>query len=371
MIDLILFSSHHQILHNVCQKEKTYTSFPVIMGVNAFRGYMDELRKLHNSRSSGGSDLKADKLNGSGNAYQGGGGSGPGGGAGNAGSKSSSKSSAKQRKAASKKSRNRKKEDEVFTSYEHEFVLSMANIYTVCEVCSSYMWLMDKIWVCRRCKLTCHKKCAEKVHHTCRDGIGGGKGGAAALQSKVIFGAPLSKLVSEECRIPLIVEQLITKIELKGLYTEGIYRKSGTSSKINELKGAFDACGLDGLASGGLLDLDQYSVHVLAATLKLFFREMPEPLMTYELYDHFLWATTVSDAAERVQIILNHIGKLPKQNYDLLERLTFHLARVAQQESANRMNANSLAIVFAPCVLRTNKMMQMQEKLNDIGKQTK
>lgn len=300
------------------------------MGVNAFRGYMDELRKMHNR-----SDLKAnkeDKLNG----YN-------------------SKKSTKRKQ--SKKSRNRKKEDEVFTSYEHEFILSMANIYTVCEVCSSYMWLMDKIWVCRRCKLTCHKKCAEKVNHTCRDS-------SKSSASKVIFGAPISKLVSEECRIPLIVEQLITKIELKGLYTEGIYRKSGTSSKINELKQLFDAQLAD-------IDFDQYSVHVLAATLKLFFREMPEPLMTYELYDHFLWATTVTDATERVQIILNHIQKLPKHNYDLLERLTFHLARIAQQESANRMNANSLAIVFAPCVLRTNKMMQMQEKLNDIGKQTK
>ncbi|KAJ6220970.1 hypothetical protein RDWZM_006782 [Blomia tropicalis] len=316
-----------QILLNVCQKEKTYTSFPVIMGVNAFRGFMDELRKTHNRN-----ELKAreDKMNG----YN-------------------SKKSYKRKQ--SKKIRSRKKEDEVFTSYEHEFILSMANIYTVCEVCSSFMWLMDKIWVCRRCKLTCHKKCAEKVNHTCRDN--------SKSPNKLIFGSPLTKLISDECRIPWVVEQLITKIELKGLYTEGIYRKSGTSSKINELKQRFDEEIPD-------LDLDQYSIHVLAATLKLFFREMPEPLMTYELYDDFLWATTISDPTERVQIILNHISKLPRANYDLLERLTFHLARVAQQESANRMNANSLAIVFAPCVLRTNKMMQMQDKLNDISKQT-
>ncbi|OTF69429.1 hypothetical protein BLA29_003880 [Euroglyphus maynei] len=125
----------------------------------------------------------------------------------------------------------------------------------------------------------------------------------------------------------------------------------------------FDAQRLD-------IDLDHYSVHVLAGCLKLFFREMPEPLMTYELYDDFLWATTVTDPIERNQIIFNHISKLPKPNYDLLERLTFHLARVARQESANRMNANSLAIVFAPCILRTNKSMQMQDKLNDISKQT-
>lgn len=297
------------------------------MGVNAFRGYMDELRKMHIKN-----DLKAreDKVN----AYN-------------------SKKSVKRKQ--NKKTRSRKKEDDVYISYEHEFILSTANIYTVCEVCNSYMWLMEKIWVCRRCKLTCHKKCVDKVANACRDN--------SKATNKAVFGAQLSSLLSENCRIPLVVEQLIAKIELKGLYIEGIYRKSGTQSKIAELKSLFDAELPD-------IDLDQYSIHVLAAALKSFFREMPEPLMTYELYEDFLWATTITDSAERVQIILNHISKLPKANYDLLERLTFHLARVAQHESANRMNPNSLAIIFAPCVLRTNKLMQMQDKLKDISKQT-
>lgn len=285
---------------------------------------MDELRKMHIKN-------RDDKLNGHG-----------------------SKKSYKRKQ--SKKSRGRnKKEDEVFTSYEHVFILSMANIYTVCEVCNSIMWLMEKIWVCRCCKLTSHRKCVEKVNWTCGDDT--------KSLNKVVFGAPLTSLISDEFRIPLVVEQLITKIELKGLYTEGIYRKSGASSKINELKQLFDLHVPD-------IDLDQYSVHVLAGALKSFFRDMPEPLMTFELYDDFLWATTISDPIEKVQVILNHISKLPKQNYDLLERLTFHLARVAQQETANRMNPNSLAIVFAPCILRTNKKMQLQENLNDIGKQT-
>ena len=86
-------------------------------------------------------------------------------------------------------------------------------------------------------------------------------------------------------------------------------------------------------------------------------------------YDDFLWATQISSGEERVQQMYVHIGKLPRANFDL-ERLVFHLARVAQQESANRMTANSLAIVFVPCILRTNKSMQMQDKLQDIAKQT-
>ena len=77
-------------------------------------------------------------------------------------------------------------------------------------------------------------------------------------------------------------------------------------------------------------------------------------------YDDFLWATQISSGEERVQQMYVHIGELPRANFDLLERLVFHLARVAQQESANRMTANSLA----------NKSMQMQDKLQDIAKQT-
>jgi myosin-9 len=146
-------------------------------------------------------------------------------------------------------------------------------------------------------------------------------------------------------------------------FFQGLYRKSGTTSKISELKQKLEEKKSD-------IDLDSYSVHVLTAALKSFFREMPEPLMTFELYDDFLWSIAISDPQERVQSIYSHISKLPRSNYDLLERLVFHLARVAQQESANRMTANSLAIVFAPCILRTNKVMQMQDKLSDISKQT-
>lgn len=137
----------------------------------------------------------------------------------------------------------------------------------------------------------------------------------------------------------------------------------GTTSKINELKAKLEE-------NKTTVDLDSYSIHVLTAVLKSFFRETPEPLMTSELYDDFLWATAITDQQERVQAIYAHISKLPRVNYDCLERLIFHLARVAQQEAANRMNANSLAIVFAPCILRTNKPMQIQEKLSDISKQT-
>lgn len=327
-----LIDHFEQVITHVCAREKTWKSFPVIMGVNAFRGFLDEFRSLaaRNMLTAVSSEAKK-------------------------------KSSGGNKRRRNKKMKTAKPED-LIESFGHNFKPVQANIPTVCEVCSSLMWLMEKIWVCQGCKLTCHKKCTAKISNSCRNNRSTQRKDSCADAKRGCFGLALELLVDEDRRVPKLVEDLMTLIEMKGLYTEGLYRKSGTTSKINEVKMKLDR--------GEVVDYDAYSIHVLSAVLKSFFREMPEPLMTFELYDDFLWATTISDSCERVQAIYSHISKLPRANYDLLERLSFHLARVAQQEPSNRMNSNSLAIVFAPCVLRTDKNMQMQDKLSDISKQT-
>lgn len=113
-----------------------------------------------------------------------------------------------------------------------------------------------------------------------------------------------------------------------------------------------------------------FQVHVLASVLKYFLREMPEPLLTFECYENFITAANLSVEQDRVAVLYDILRKLPPPNYDLMERLMFHLARIALHEETNRMSAASLAIVFAPCVLRTNKVVPAQESLIDIGAQT-
>lgn len=112
-------------------------------------------------------------------------------------------------------------------------------------------------------------------------------------------------------------------------------------------------------------------VHVLTAILKTYFRELPEPLLTYDAYDPLLHASALEDGNEMFQTTLNIITRLPKPNYDLLERLIYHLAYVAQYEDSNRMNCSSLAIVFSPCILRSPRSVPVQDSLNDISKQTR
>lgn len=153
---------------------------------------------------------------------------------------------------------------------------------------------------------------------------------------------------------------------MHGLYAEGIYRKSGVNSKIKELKTK-----MADIVLSAELDYESYNVHVLTNVLKSFLREMPEPLLSFDRYDDFLRASELSETTERVSTLMSLIKKLPSSHHALLERLVFHLALVAQREQYNRMSASSLAIVFAPCVLRTNRQIPAQDSLNDIGRQTK
>lgn len=222
--------------------------------------------------------------------------------------------------------------------------------------------------VCQNCRLTCHKKCYLKTQ-TCNKVTNQSHDNAkhTPITSSSLFGIPLTSLCCFEdnaVKIPVKVEQLMTKIEMHGLYTEGLYRKSGVNSKIKELK-------LKMSESTGEIDYELYNVHVLANVLKTFLREMPEPLLSFDRYDDFLRASELSETTDRVSTMMSLIKKLPTQHHALLERLIFHLALVAQREQFNRMSAGSLAIVFAPCVLRTNRIVPAQDSLNDIGRQTK
>lgn len=316
-----LIDHFEQVILNVCQQQQAWESFPVIMGVNAFRGYLDEFKALTSKKG-------LDKL----------------------------VSVNRKRENPFMRRANKRRMKEVVERQGHKMFMTIANIPIVCEICTSLVKLGSRVLVCNDCKLTCHKKCLAKVVVSCRDN-------SLIQQGKKVFGAPLERLVSKEERLPAVLEQLMTAIEMKGLYVEGLYRKSATQSKINELKQKLEE-------DRHNVDLNEYGVHVWTAVFKSFFREMPEPLMTFQLYDEFLWATAIVDVQERIQVIFSHISKLNRANYDLLERLTFHLARVALVEHANRMSASSLAIVFAPCILRTDRVMRAQDSFGDIRKQT-
>lgn len=316
-----LIKSFEQVMNTVCKEKMGNDTFPVTMGVNAFRGFLDEFIR--------------------------------------------EKKKPVEEKSRRKRHRRKKKKVEEVVHGNHVFTQSTVNIPTQCELCSSFIWLSMKVLTCQKCKVTCHLKCYKKTDpKCCQDGskpvvVGTG---TAPARSRV-FGVPLEALVRPGEKIPSVVDRLITSIELYGLYTEGLYRKSGAQTKVRAVKAHMER-------DPDNIDFTNTPVHVLATILKFFLRELPEPLLTFECYDALLHATELQDEEDQLQTIFSIIKGIPKLNFDLLERLVFHMVRVAQHEEHNRMSANALAIVFAPCILRSQRSQTVQDSLNDIAKQT-
>ncbi|XP_053497500.1 unconventional myosin-IXAb isoform X3 [Ictalurus furcatus] len=255
-----------------------------------------------------------------------------------------------------RKKRRKKEADIVEEHLGHIFKSTQYSIPTYCEYCSSLIWMMDRACVCKLCRYACHRKCCLRMTTTCSKKFD-------PEQSSRQFGVELSQLTSDDRAVPVVVEKLINYIEMHGLYTEGIYRKSGSTNKIKELK-----MGLD--TDANAVNLDDYNIHVIASVLKQWLRDLPNPLMTFELYEEFLRATGLQDKKELVKGVYTVIDQLSRTYLSTLERLIFHLVRISLQEETNRMSANALAIVFAPCILRCPDSIDPLQSVQDIGKTT-
>ncbi|KAM4746861.1 unconventional myosin-IXa isoform 2-T2 [Rhinophrynus dorsalis] len=251
----------------------------------------------------------------------------------------------------------RKKESDIVEEHNgHIFKATQYNIPTYCEYCSSLIWIMDRAAVCKLCRFACHKKCCSQINTSCS------KKYDYELSSRH-FGVELSRLTNEDRLVPVLLEKLISYIEMHGLYTEGIYRKPGSTNKIRELRQSLDT-DIDSV------NLDEYNIHVIASVFKQWLRELPNPLMTFELYEEFLRSMGLGERKETVRGVYSVIDQLSRTHLSTLERLIFHLVRIAQQEETNRMSANALAIVFAPCILRCPDTTDPLQSVQDIGKTT-
>ncbi|XP_029313509.1 unconventional myosin-IXAa isoform X2 [Cottoperca gobio] len=255
-----------------------------------------------------------------------------------------------------RKKRRKKDTDIVEEHNGHIFKSTQYSIPTYCEYCSSLIWMMDRACVCKLCRYACHRKCCQKTTTKCS------KKFDPELSSRQ-FGVEVSRLMNDERTVPLVVEKLINYIEMHGLYTEGIYRKSGSTNKIKELKQGLDT-------DVDSMNLDDYNIHVIASVFKQWLRDLPNPLMSFELYEEFVRGMALQDKKETIRGVYSVIDQLSRTHLNSLERLIFHLVRVALQEDTNRMSANALAIVFAPCILRCPDTIDPLQSVQDIGKTT-
>ncbi|XP_063729900.1 rho GTPase-activating protein 12b isoform X9 [Eleginops maclovinus] len=163
-----------------------------------------------------------------------------------------------------------------------------------------------------------------------------------------VFGCSLTSLCQREnTSVPNFVTMCIDHVENTGLSIDGLYRVSGNLAVIQKLRFAVNHD-----ETVDLNDSKWEDIHVTTGALKMFFRELPEPLFTYGSFEDFVEAIKSSDYKQRVNSIKDLIKKLPKPNHDTMQVLFKHLRRVIDHGEANRMTTQSVAIVFGPTLLR-------------------
>ncbi|KAI4910195.1 hypothetical protein J4E90_007627 [Alternaria incomplexa] len=184
---------------------------------------------------------------------------------------------------------------------------------------------------------------------------------AAADASTVLFGSDLTaRCEFERQMIPRIVSRCIEEVELRGMDVEGIYRKSGGTSQVNQVRSGFETDTEHDISDP---DLD---IHSVTSALKNYFRRLPVPLITYDVYDQFLEAGQLEEPTAQSRALSAAVNEIPKAHRDTLQFLVFHLSRVIQHASDNLMTPLNVAVVFAPTIMRP---MDIQRELTDVQQQ--
>ncbi|NXR28950.1 HMHA1 protein, partial [Cinclus mexicanus] len=231
-----------------------------------------------------------------------------------------------------------------------------------CRECNSYVYFQGA--ECEECYLACHKKCLETLAIQC---------GHKKLQGKLqLFGQDFTKASQgSPDGIPFIVKKCISEIEKRALKTKGIYRVNGVKTRVEKLCQAFEN-------GKELVELSQASPHDISNVLKLYLRQLPEPLMPFRLYNELMGLAKeslqggeakgrsgkggpelVDRGADTDQVVLSLVLKLrellkelPCENMATLQYLLQHLRRIMEVEQDNKMTSGNLGIVFGPTLMR-------------------
>ncbi|RKP19440.1 RhoGAP-domain-containing protein [Rozella allomycis CSF55] len=181
------------------------------------------------------------------------------------------------------------------------------------------------------------------------------------------FGVSLSNLTEKhgiesylgygprKCQVPIFFDLLITNFLQTDLYTEGIFRRNGHVRQIKQIVEFFDA---NPFAN----TLEETNPIQIAALLKKFLRDLPEPLLTFRLYKLFITSHKITDENDRIRALYFACLLLPEENRNVLEILLLFLYYVStfekhpdNPELGNKMSLENLAIVMAPNILYTKE----------------
>jgi hypothetical protein len=153
--------------------------------------------------------------------------------------------------------------------------------------------------------------------------------------------------------VPYLVRKCIAEIDQRGLTVKGIYRLSGVKSRVEQLCQSFET-------DEQRIDLSEHHPNVVTNVLKLYFRELPEPLLTFKLYPQLISLAReeqqgIISTSNAIASLSELLDQLPKRSRRTLSVLIHHLSRVAKLQDVNQMSSSNLGIVFGPTLLRPSE----------------
>ncbi|XP_065906715.1 rho GTPase-activating protein 24-like isoform X2 [Dysidea avara] len=170
-----------------------------------------------------------------------------------------------------------------------------------------------------------------------------------------MFGRPIVETVAIEKEfggggyVPFIVDRCCEYVKEKGLKEVGIFRLPGSTIRVNELKELFN--------EGHQIEFPTHvgeDVHTVASLLKLYLRELPEPVVDHYNYRKIIDATKAYDidSVNGLTVLKETLELLPRPNYNLLKYISRFLYDVQQHSDVNKMISSNLGTVFGPNLLR-------------------
>ncbi|KIY52814.1 RhoGAP-domain-containing protein [Fistulina hepatica ATCC 64428] len=181
------------------------------------------------------------------------------------------------------------------------------------------------------------------------------------IKKKGVFGVPLELLVEREgadsllgatratLRVPSFIDDVVSAMRQMDMSVEGIFRKNGNIRRLRDLTDAIDR-------DASSVDLSQDNPVQLAALLKKFLRDLPDPLMTFKLHKLLVASQSVPAESDRRRYLHLITLILPKSHRDTMEVLFVFLKWVASfahmdEETGSKMDLGNLATVICPSIL--------------------
>ncbi|CAF0746642.1 unnamed protein product [Brachionus calyciflorus] len=171
-----------------------------------------------------------------------------------------------------------------------------------------------------------------------------------------IFGGNLTDLLQrEKSTIPRILKDCVEVIETKGIEEVGIYRVSSVVSEVQKMKDLYSKN-----PNQALNELRQKSPHFSANVLKLYLRELPDPLFTSHLYHRFMNAMECQLHEFRLGELCRVFNELPEPNKNIILFILTHLLNIASFSEKNMMSLRNLCTLFGPTLMKLSPKDNLQ-----------